>query len=90
MEQIIRIGMDTSKRFFQLHGVDASERPVLRRRLGRGQVMAFFTRLPPVMLAIEACGAAHYWARELGALGHQVRLIAPQLANRPGGRFLGW
>ncbi|QWG12742.1 IS110 family transposase [Bradyrhizobium sediminis] len=78
MEQIIRIGMDTSKHIFQLHGVDATERPVLRRRLGRAQMVAFFTKQPPTVIGIEACGAAHYWARELGKLGHEVKLIAPQ------------
>ena len=78
MEQITRIGMDTSKHFFQLHGVDATERPVLRKRLGCGQVMAFFAKLPPTVIGIEACGAAHYWARTLGELAHEVKLIAPQ------------
>ncbi len=81
MEQITRIGMDTSKRFFQLHGVDERERPVLRRQLTRGQVVAFFAKLPPTLVAMEACGASHHWARELGYLGHDVRLIAPQLAK---------
>ena len=81
MDQITRIGIDTSKRFFQLHGVDASERPVLRRQLTRGQVMPFFQKLAPTVIAMEACGAAHYWARELGRLGHEVKLIAPQLAK---------
>lgn len=81
MDQITRIGMDTSKRFFQLHGVDAKEQPVLRRQLTRGQVIAFFARLPPTIVAMEACGAAHHWARELGRLGHAVKLIAPQLAK---------
>lgn len=81
MGQIIRIGMDTSKRIFQLHGVDVAERPVLRRRLRREQMLAFFARLPPVLVAMEACGAAHHWARVLGAMGHAVRLIAPQLAK---------
>jgi len=78
MEQIIRIGMDTSKHFFQLHGVDAAERPVLRKRLGRRQMMAFFAKLPPTVIGIEACGAAHYWGRILGELGHEVKLLAPQ------------
>jgi transposase len=81
VEQLIRIGLDTSKRFFQLHGVDGAERPVLRRQLRRGEVAAFFSRLTPTMIVLEACGAAHYWARELAALGHDVRLIAPQLAK---------
>ena len=78
MNQIIRIGMDTSKHFFQLHGVDAAERPVLRRKLRRNQVLAFFAELPPTVIGMEACGAAHYWARELRKLGHEVRLMAPQ------------
>jgi transposase len=70
--------MDTSKHIFQLHGVDAAERPVLRKRLGRKQMVAFFAELPPTVIGIEACGAAHYWARELGEFGHEVKLIAPQ------------
>ena len=78
MDQIIRVGMDTSKHFFQLHGVDASERPVLRRKLRRNEVLAFFAKQPPTVIGMEACGAGHYWARELGKLGHEVRLIAPQ------------
>ncbi len=78
MNQIIRIGMDTSKHFFQLHGVDAAERPVLRRKLRRNEVLAFFAKLPPTVIGMEACGAAHYWARELRKLGHEVKLMAPQ------------
>ena len=78
MNQIIRIGMDTSKHFFQLHGVDAAERPVLRRQLRRNQVLAFFAKLPPAVIGMEACGAAHYWARELRKLVHEVKLMAPQ------------
>lgn len=81
MSQIIRIGMDTSKHIFQLHGVDASEQVVLRKRFGRQAMLAFFAKLPPTMVGIEACGASHYWARELGRLGHEVRLIAPQLVK---------
>jgi transposase len=81
VDQIIRIGMDTSKHIFQLHGVDAAERPVLRKRLRRNQVLGFFAKLPPTVIGIEACGAAHYWARELGKLGHEVKLIAPQLVK---------
>ena len=78
MDQIIRIGMDTSKHFFQLHGVDAAERPVLRRKLRRNDVLAFFAKLPPTMIGMEACGASHFWARELRKQGHEVKLIAPQ------------
>lgn len=78
MEQLIRIGMDTSKSIFQLHGVDEREQPVLKRKLRRRQVVGFFSRIAPTMVAIEACGGAHYWARTLAGLGHEVRLIAPQ------------
>src|SRR5260221_9430216 len=78
VEQISRIGIDTSKCIFQLHGVDAAEQPALRKRLSRKQMVAFFAKLPPTVIGMEACGAAHYWARVLGGFGHEVRLIAPQ------------
>ena len=78
MEQIIRIGLDTSKHVFQVHGVDGSERAVLRRQLSRGQMEAFFAGLPPTVIGLEACGASHHWARVLGALGHEIRLLPPQ------------
>lgn len=78
MSQIIRIGMDTSKHIFQLHGVDGAERPVLRKRLRRKEVVAFFAALPATVIGMEACGAGHHWARTLRALGHEVRLMAPQ------------
>jgi transposase len=76
--KIIRIGMDTSKSVFVLHGVDSAEQPVLRRQLRRQHVVAFFGKLEPTRVGIEACGAAHHWARELGALGHEVVLLPPQ------------
>jgi transposase len=78
VDQIIRIGMDTSKSVFVLHGVDAAEKPVLRKKLRRGQVIEFFAKLEPTKIGLEACGAAHYWARELAALGHEVILLPPQ------------
>src|SRR5262252_8550671 len=78
MNDVIRIGIDTSKSVFVLHGVDAAEQPVLRRKLRRRQMLEFFAKLPPVQIGIEACGAAHYWARELTAMGHEVRLLPPQ------------
>lgn len=78
MREIIRIGVDTSKYIFQLHGVDAAEQPVLRKRLSRKQMPEFFAKLPPTVIGMEACGAAHYWARELIKLGHEVKLMAPQ------------
>src|SRR5712675_2317523 len=78
VKQIIRIGMDTSKHIFQLHGVDADEQPLLRKRLRRKEMVLFFAKLPPTVIGMEACGAAHYWARVLCGLGHHAKLIAPQ------------
>jgi transposase len=76
--EIIRIGVDTSKHIFVLHGVDEVEQPVLRKKLSRKQVLDFFAELPSTVVGMEACGAAHYWARELIKLGHEVKLMAPQ------------
>lgn len=73
-----RIAVDTSKAVFTLHGVDLAERPVLRRDLRRAGFEAFFAKLPPTEVALEACGASHHWGRRLTALGHRVRLIPPQ------------
>jgi len=75
---IIRIGLDTSKHVFQVHGVDESEQPVLRRKLRRSEVEKFFAKLASTPIGIEACGASHHWARVLRALGHEVVLIPPQ------------
>jgi transposase len=81
VSQIIRIGMDTSKSVFVLHGVDAAEQPALRRKLRRKQVATFFGALPPTTIGMEACGGAHHWARELVAMGHDVKLLPPQLVK---------
>jgi transposase len=78
VRQIIRIGVDTSKSVFVLHGVDAAEQPTLRKKLRRRQVLEFFAKLEPTKVGLEACGASHYWARELQALGHAVVLLPPQ------------
>jgi len=78
VENLIRIGLDTSKSVFQLHGVNAAEQPVLKRKLRRREVVPFFSKLEPTLVSIEACGGSHYWARTLEGLGHQVRLLAPQ------------
>ena len=78
MTQYKRIGIDTSKAVFTLHCVDQQDRPVLRINLRRAQMNPFFAKLPPTEIAMEACGGAHHWARELAALGHEVRLIPPQ------------
>jgi transposase len=78
MTQYKRIGIDTSKTVFTLLGIDHEERPTLRTNLRRAQMIPFFRKLPPTSIALEACGGSHYWARELTALGHAVRLIPPQ------------
>lgn len=75
--QVTTIGLDLAKRVFQVHGVDAEGRVVMQRKLQRGEVAAFFADLPPCRVGIEACATAHYWARLIGASGHQVRLIPP-------------
>ena len=81
MEQVSRIGMDTSKHVFQLHGVNASDEVVLRRKLRRKEMVAFFEKIAPTVIAIEACGASHHWARLLRSFGHEVKLISPQLVK---------
>jgi hypothetical protein len=68
--QATTIGLDIAKNVFQVHGIDAAERVVVRKRLRRGQVRAFFKALPPCLIGMEACATAHYWARELARLGH--------------------
>jgi transposase len=73
--QINTIGFDLAKNVFQVHGVDADERVVVRKQLRRSQVIAFFAALPPCLVGMEACASAHYWARELRKLGHEVRLM---------------
>jgi transposase len=73
--QITTIGFDIAKNVFQVHGIDAAEKVVVRKQLRRGQVMKFFAALPPCLVGMEACATAHYWARELTKLGHEVRLM---------------
>ena len=73
--EIATIGLDIAKRMFQAHCVDAAGKAVLRRKLGRAEVLGFFKNLPPYLVGIEACGTAHHWAREIKALGHEVRLM---------------
>ena len=73
--EVTTIGLDIAKRVFQAHGVDASGKAVLRRKLQRAEVLAFLKGLQPCLVGIEACGTAHYWAREIKALGHEVRLM---------------
>ena len=78
MNEIKRIAVDTSKHVFTLHGVDAQDRPVLRRNVRRGQFLDVLGKLPAAQVALEACGGSHHWGRELQQLGHDVALIPPQ------------
>ena len=76
--KIATIGLDLAKTVFQVHGADGDGLPVVRKKLRRGQVLEFSASVPPCLVGLEACASAHYWARELQALGHEVRLIPPQ------------
>jgi transposase len=78
---IIRVGIDLAKTVFQVHGVDEKGKAVLRKQLKRAQVLEFFANLERCLIGMEACGSAHHWARKLRALGHEVRLMAPQLVK---------
>ena len=77
MQAITTIGLDIAKSVFQVHGVDADGNVVIRRQLKRRYVLAFFQKLPPCLVGIEACASSHHWSRELQALGHTVRLMPP-------------
>ena len=77
MSEVTTVGLDLAKNVFQVHGDDASGRVVLRKKLRRDQVLAFFCQLQPCVVAMEACGGAHFWGREIGKLGHDMRLIPP-------------
>ena len=76
-----RVGIDIAKQVFQVHGVDYQDKVVLRKQLRRIQMLSFFATLPPCLIGMEACGGAHYWARELQKLGHTVKLMAPQFVK---------
>ena len=77
MQTVTTIGLDLAKSVLQVHGVDSEGVPVIRRALRRSQVLEFFRGLPPCLVGLEACATSHYWAREIGACGHEVRLIPP-------------
>src|SRR5215208_4909821 len=77
MGEITTVGLDLAKSVFQVHAVDAEGRIAIRRQVRRPQFVKFFAGLPPCLIGIEACATAHYWARELTALGHAVRLMPP-------------
>jgi len=77
MGEVSTIGLDLAKSVFQAHGADAAGAVIFRRKLRRDQVLAFFASQPRCLVAMEACAGGHYWAREIGALGHEIRLIPP-------------
>lgn len=77
MQEITTVGLDLAKNVFQVHAIDAEGAVVIRRQIRRAQLLLFFSRLAPCLIGIEACAGAHYWARELTKLGHEVRLIPP-------------
>lgn len=79
--KITTIGIDLAKNVFQVHGIDTHGHVVLKKQLRRTQVMEFFARLESCLVGMEACGSAHHWARKLGALGHTVKLMAPQFVK---------
>ena len=82
MRQIVRIGLDIAKRWFQVRGVDEGDREVFNRKLPRDKVLGFIGALPPCEVALEACSSSHYWAREIGKLGHEVKLMSRVLCVR--------
>ena len=79
--KITTTGIDLAKALFQVHGVDKHGKVGLRKQLKRKDVLSFFANLEPCLIGMEACGSAHYWARKLSALGHTVRLMAPQFVK---------
>ena len=72
---VTTVGLDLAKHVFQVHGIDQNGQVLIRRQLRRGELIGFFRRLPPCLIGMEACSTAHFWARELAALGHEVRLM---------------
>ena len=89
MEEVSIIGIDLAKHSFQVHGGKAGGSVAYRRKLGRGRLLSFLASQPPCTVAMEACGSAHYWGREIVALGHEVRLVPLELP-RFHGRYVGF
>jgi transposase len=77
MREVVTIGLDLAKTVFQVRGIAVNGKILIRRQLRRGEVLKFFQSVPPCLVGMEACGMAHYWAREIAAFGHTVRLMPP-------------
>jgi transposase len=77
MKQVTTIGLDIAKHVFQVHGIDAAGEVLIRRKLRRSEILEFFGKLPRALVGLESCATAHYWARKLGSLGHEVKLMPP-------------
>src|SRR5271169_5341013 len=77
LSSVTRVGLDLAKNVFQVHGVDAKGEVIVARKVRRGALAQFFAKLAPCVVAMEACSSAHHWARQLMALGHEVKLIPP-------------
>jgi transposase len=77
MKEFIRIGVDLAKNYFQIHALESEDGHAATRKLSRQAMRKFFSEIEPCVVGMEACGSAHYWARELRAMGHEVRLIPP-------------
>ena len=76
-QEVVTVGLDLAKNVFQVHAIGTDGVVLVRRKLSRGEVIGFFLELPPCLVGMEACASAHHWARELIALGHEVRLMPP-------------
>ena len=84
MTEVTIVGLDLAKRVFRVHGATADGGVAICKKLSRGQVLAFFADMPPCLVAMEACAAAHYWAREIGALGHNVSWVSAFCSSSKG------
>ena len=79
--KITTIGIDLAKNVLQIHGVNERGKKIFNKQLRSQQVLAYFVQLPPCLIGLEACGSAHHWARQLQAMGHTVKLMAPQFVK---------